>query len=55
MWNPELDACDECHYCEYFLHEFWECVGETKPCPEFLYNVHKFGSEDILKVNGENE
>lgn len=35
MWNPEIDACDECHECDYFLHEFWNCQGEPEPCLEF--------------------
>lgn len=35
MWNPEIDACDECHECDFFLHEFWNCQGEPEPCWEF--------------------
>lgn len=36
MWNPEIDACDYCKECEYFLHDYWNCQGELEPCLEFL-------------------
>lgn len=36
MWNAERDACDDCRTCEYFLHEFWNCQGDTKKCDEYI-------------------
>lgn len=36
MWNAERDACDDCWTCEYFLHEFWNCQGDTKKCDEYI-------------------
>lgn len=35
-WDPEIDACDECQECDYFLHDYWNCQGEKEPCFEFL-------------------
>ena len=34
-WIPEIDACDECTECCYFLDDFWNCQGEPEPCHEF--------------------
>ena len=34
-WNPEIDACDDCQECDYFLHEYWNCQGDIEPCLEF--------------------
>ena len=36
MWNAKRDACDDCRTCEYFLHEFWNCQGDTKKCDEYI-------------------
>lgn len=32
---PEIDACDECRECDYFLHDYWNCQGYIEPCFEF--------------------
>ena len=36
MWNAERDACDDCRTCKYFLHEFWNCQGDTIKCDEYI-------------------
>ena len=39
-WDPEIDACSECHDCFYFLHDYWNCQGEKEPCHEFIKNKY---------------
>ena len=51
MWNPETDACDECRECDYFLHEYWNCQGESEPCHEFY---PKLGSNKKTDLNWRN-
>ena len=45
MWNAEIDACADCKNCEYFLHEFWNCQGDTKKCDEYIVARMK-GADD---------
>ena len=44
-WEAEIDACDECRDCDYFLDEYWNCQGGIEPCLEFY---PKLGSNKRL-------
>lgn len=33
------EVCDECYDCKYYIantDEGWDCVGQDKPCHEFI-------------------
>lgn len=35
----EKEICDECYKCKYYIQntdEGWDCVGQNKPCCDFV-------------------
>lgn len=52
MWNPETDACKYCKECEYFLHEYWNCQGDTEPCGEFVPKIDSKYRKVKVEVGG---
>ena len=47
MWNAEIDACDDCKNCEFFLHEYWNCQGDTEICEEYITRIRGTNDENV--------
>lgn len=54
MWEPEIDACNECKECDYFLHDYWNCQGELEPCFEFYPKLYSKAKLVEIMVEPEN-
>lgn len=44
-------VCKECkELCDYYLDEFWNCQGESEPCPDFFNRKEFFNRSKTTTV-----
>ncbi len=45
-------VCKVCkELCAYYLDEFWNCQGESKPCPDFFNRDEFFNRKTMTVIN----
>ena len=49
-------VCKECkELCDYYLDEFWNCQGESEPCPDFFNRNEFFNRGQRCDKDGEQD